>query len=61
MTVSHFLALQVYNTRPHKFGPGSRVCRVCGNGHAIVRKYSLNICRQCFRENANDIGFKKYR
>ena len=23
------------------------------------RKYHLNMCRQCFRENAGDIGFKK--
>lgn len=33
--------------------------RVCSNGHAIIRKYGLNICRQCFREYANDIGFIK--
>jgi hypothetical protein len=32
---------------------------VCSNGHAIIRKYGINICRQCFREYANDIGFVK--
>jgi hypothetical protein len=32
---------------------------VCSNGHGIIRKYGLNICRQCFREYANDIGFIK--
>ena len=38
------------------------VCsRVCGNGHAIIRKYELNICRQCFRQYAKDIGFNKVR
>ena len=26
---------------------------------AFCRKYHLNMCRQCFREYANDIGFKK--
>lgn len=35
--------------------------RVCSNGHAIIRKYGLNICRQCFREYATDIGFVKVR
>jgi small subunit ribosomal protein S29e len=34
---------------------------VCGNGHAIIRKYGLNVCRQCFREYANAIGFIKVR
>jgi hypothetical protein len=29
------------------------------NPHAIIRKYHLNICRQCFRERASDIGFVK--
>lgn len=33
--------------------------RSCANKHGIIRKYGLNICRQCFREYANDIGFKK--
>lgn len=35
--------------------------RVCGNGGGIIRKYGLNICRQCFREYAKDIGFVKVR
>ncbi|RYH05993.1 hypothetical protein EON65_43420 [archaeon] len=25
----------------------------------MIRKYHLNICRQCFRERATDIGFIK--
>ena len=33
--------------------------RVCENQWAIIRKYDLNICRQCFREYAKDIGFVK--
>jgi hypothetical protein len=33
--------------------------RVCENQWAIIRKYNLNICRQCFREYAKDIGFVK--
>ncbi|KAI6184410.1 40S ribosomal protein S29 [Aphelenchoides bicaudatus] len=42
-----------------KYGAGSRTCRVCNNHHGLIRKYSLNLCRRCFREYANDIGFKK--
>jgi ribosomal protein S14 len=30
-----------------------------GNGHGLIRKYDLNMCRQCFREKASDIGFVK--
>lgn len=35
--------------------------RVCGNPHGIIRKYGLMCCRQCFRSNAKEIGFIKYR
>ena len=35
--------------------------RVCANQWGIIRKYNLNICRQCFREYAKDIGFVKVR
>ncbi|XP_024027376.1 40S ribosomal protein S29 [Morus notabilis] len=51
----------VWNSHPKNYGPGSRSCRVCGNSHAIIRKYALMICRQCFRSNAKEIGFVKYR
>ena len=33
--------------------------RVCASKHGLIRKYNMNICRQCFREYANDIGFIK--
>ncbi|KAK0556363.1 40S ribosomal protein S29 [Tilletia horrida] len=36
-------------------------CRVCGNQGGIIRKYGLDICRQCFREKSDSIGFAKYR
>ncbi|KAI3860215.1 hypothetical protein MKW98_014983 [Papaver atlanticum] len=51
----------VWNSHPKNYGPGSRTCRVCGNPHAIIRKYGLMCCRQCFRSNAKEIGFIKYR
>ncbi|KAK4137880.1 ribosomal protein S14 [Trichocladium antarcticum] len=51
----------VWNSRPRTYGKGSRGCRVCTHSAGLVRKYGLNICRQCFREKAADIGFVKYR
>ena len=39
---------------------GTRVCRRCGTHKAIIRSYELYICRRCFREAANQIGFVKY-
>jgi len=35
--------------------------RVCAHRAGLIRKYGLNICRQCFREKAYDIGFVKVR
>ncbi len=36
-----------------------RSSRVCTHRAGLIRKYGLNICRQCFREKAQDIGFIK--
>jgi hypothetical protein len=33
--------------------------RVCTHPAGLIRKYGLNICRQCFRENSAAIGFTK--
>uniref|UniRef100_A0A8C9NWJ1 Small ribosomal subunit protein uS14 n=1 Tax=Serinus canaria TaxID=9135 RepID=A0A8C9NWJ1_SERCA len=46
---------QLYWSHPRKFGQG----RVCSNRHGLIRKYGLNMCRQCFRQYAKDIGFIK--
>lgn len=35
--------------------------RTCGNRWGIIRKYHLNMCRQCFKQYAHDIGFEKVR
>lgn len=35
--------------------------RVCTHPAGLIRKYGLNICRQCFREKSQDIGFIKVR
>jgi small subunit ribosomal protein S14 len=43
-----------------KFGRGAHVCRRCGRKQALVRKYGVFVCRQCFREIAPEMGFVKY-
>uniref|UniRef100_G1QBR1 Small ribosomal subunit protein uS14 n=1 Tax=Myotis lucifugus TaxID=59463 RepID=G1QBR1_MYOLU len=50
---------QHYWSHPRKFGHGSGSCRICSNRHDLIRKYGLNMCRQCFRQYAKDIGFIK--
>ena len=45
----------------HKFqGKGMRKCRFCGSARGLIRSYSLRICRRCFREVGEEIGFMKY-
>ncbi|KAI7156850.1 hypothetical protein KC349_g5989 [Hortaea werneckii] len=51
----------VWYSRPRTYGKGSRNCRVCTHKAGLIRKYGLNICRQCFREKSTDIGFAKVR
>ncbi|RZN15823.1 MAG: 30S ribosomal protein S14 [Methanosarcinales archaeon] len=43
-----------------KFGRGANQCRRCGRKQGLVRKYGLYLCRQCFREMAYEVGFRKY-
>ena len=33
--------------------------RLCAHQAGLVRKYGLDLCRQCFREKASAIGFVK--
>jgi ribosomal protein S14 len=42
------------------FGAGSKKCKRCGRHGAHVSKYKLDLCRQCFREIATEIGFRRY-
>ncbi|GGL26277.1 30S ribosomal protein S14 [Halarchaeum sp. CBA1220] len=35
-------------------------CRRCGRSQGLVGKYDVWLCRQCFREIARPMGFKKY-
>ena len=37
-----------------------RYCIFCNRTVGLIRKYGFQICRRCFREKAEDLGFKKY-
>ena len=43
-----------------KYGKGSIKCAKCGRHTGVIRKYGFYYCRQCFREMAKKLGFKKY-
>jgi len=46
--------------KERKTGIAKRKCERCGRFGANIKSYGLNLCRQCFREVAEEIGFKKY-
>lgn len=46
--------------KKRKVGSSLHKCKRCGQTHAHIQRYGLNLCRQCFREIAPSIGFKKY-
>jgi small subunit ribosomal protein S14 len=47
--------------KEREYGKGSRGCVRCGTRDGLIRRYDINLCRQCFREVAEKMGFKKYR
>lgn len=46
--------------KERKIGISTKKCERCGRFGAHIKSYGLNLCRQCFREIAEEIGFKKY-
>ena len=46
--------------KERKIGIAARKCQNCGRFGAHIKSYGLNLCRHCFREIAEEIGFKKY-
>jgi ribosomal protein S14 len=75
MTYSnHKKAFKQLKAKPVKFkkfikhnSPKKRSCGVslkrcvrCGRIRGHISSYGLNLCRQCFRETAINLGFKKY-
>ncbi len=52
--------LKYCKPKERKFGVASRKCERCGRHGAHINQYGLRLCRQCFREMAEELGFKKY-
>ncbi|XP_043731524.1 40S ribosomal protein S29-like [Cervus elaphus] len=48
---------QLYWSHLRKFGQGSHSCWVSSNQQGLIRKYSLNMCRQCFQLYVKDPCF----
>lgn len=46
--------------KERKIGIALKKCEKCGRFGAHIKSYGLNLCRHCFREIAEEIGFKKY-
>ncbi len=46
--------------KERKFGIAVKKCERCGRYGAMINAYEINVCRHCFREIAEDLGFKKY-
>jgi len=46
--------------KERKSGIAAKKCERCGRFGAHINSYGLNLCRQCFREIAEEIGFEKY-
>ena len=46
--------------KKRKFGKSVRPCRSCGKTSGVIVKYGLCYCRQCFREEATKLGFRKF-
>lgn len=46
--------------KERKTGIAVKKCERCGRFGAHINSYGLKLCRHCFREIAEEIGFKKY-
>ena len=55
-------AKELANTHPKTMSKGGRSCRVSGRkgGMGLIRKYGIDMKRQCFRLRAEEMGWKKY-
>lgn len=53
--------LRFCKPKDRKFGVSTKKCQRCGRIGGHMGQYGLNLCRQCFREIAEDLGFKKYQ
>jgi small subunit ribosomal protein S14 len=57
---SHQKYLKNNVPKERKYGANLKKCKRCGRTGGHISKYGLNLCRQCFREIATKLKFKKY-
>jgi len=50
-----------YMQHNRRHAKGGRQCRLCGNRKGLIRKYGLNMCRQCFYDNSEALGWRTYK
>lgn len=43
----------------HKKKKEARYCQICHNNKGMVHKYHVDLCRRCFKDYAEKMGFKK--
>lgn len=53
-----FIKFNKHKMQPHD--KRQNACTRCNRPEAHIKIHGLNYCRECFREIAEDIGFKKY-
>ena len=46
--------------KDRKFGVAAKKCERCGRLRGHINSYGLHYCRHCFREIAEELGFKKF-
>ncbi|MDD5651576.1 MAG: 30S ribosomal protein S14 [Candidatus Nanoarchaeia archaeon] len=46
--------------KDRKHGRSTLRCKRCGRIGAHIGKYNIHLCRQCFREIASSMGFRKF-
>ena len=54
------VVFQPTHPRNNSKGSAERGCRICKKRRGVIRSYGINMCRRCFRERADKLGFVKY-
>lgn len=52
--------IRLNSPKERSCGIALRKCKNCGRMRGHINKYNLHLCRQCFREMAPKLGFKKF-
>jgi len=50
-----------YMMHPRRQSKGGRQCKQCYNRKGLIRKYGIDMCRQCFYDNAHELGWRTYK